>query len=42
MTITTIEPDIIELPEPEPDEPYDPDEHEYPDIQPYPTPDWTA
>ena len=40
MTIT-IEPDIIPLtrPEEEPDE-YDPEEHEYPDEQNYPSPDW--
>jgi len=38
MTIV-IEPDVIPLTEPEEEE-YDPEEHEYPDTQDYPTPDW--
>ena len=39
--IITIEPDVIPLTQPieEPDE-YDPDEHEFPDTQDYPSPDW--
>ncbi len=40
MTIT-IEPDVIPITQPsEDEEEYDPEEHEYPDTQPYPTPDW--
>ncbi len=40
MTIV-IEPDVIPLTQPrEDDDDYDPEEHEYPDDQPYPTPDW--
>lgn len=39
MTIT-IEPDLIPLTEPDEEIEYDPEEHEYPDTQDYPTPDW--
>ena len=40
MTIV-IEPDVIPITQPDLDEEeYDPEEHEYPDDQPYPQPDW--
>jgi hypothetical protein len=39
MTVIEIDPDTIELPEDE-DEPYDPDDYEFPDVQPPTEPEW--
>ena len=41
MTIV-IDPETIPVVPDEEDEPYDPEEHEYPDVQPYPRRDWNV
>lgn len=40
MTVIEIEPETIQVPEPDDPEPYDPDTDEFPDTQEVPDPDW--